>query len=370
MDRTLVLKLLEPALQQDKRILLSQLNNLLPVDMDPEELDGIFLMLDEEGVEVVDDATLLKEARPAVKVELTQKADPDPLPLDKEEEDLATNQRWYHAQIAKIPLLTETEEQKLGTLALAGDAKAAEALVQGNLRLVVSIAKRYMKSGVNMMDLIQAGNEGLMEASTRYDPRKGRFAGFAKWWIRQAIVRAISAAWHTVRIPKNLSRECHRVLAARDEFKRTSGRAPSAKEVAKITGYQLEHVEFLDSLIAAPMSLDAPIPGTDGMVLENTIADEKAASGIKESVRKSAREVLEEMISHLDHIQSRVLALRFGLGDEIAKPVEEVAKLTGLTKEKVRQTEKQALRKLRTVSRELEVDGALRDYFLADEDEA
>jgi len=363
MEKSSIIKLLEPAMAQGNKILLSQLNNLLPVDMSPEELDEIFLLLDGEGVEVVDDATLLKEARPGVKVELTQKVDPDPLPPDKEEEDLATNQRWYHAQIAKIPLLTEEEEVRLGTLALGGDAKAADTIVQSNLRLVVSIAKRYAKSGVNMMDLIQAGNEGLMDASTRYDPAKGRFAGFAKWWIRQAIVRVISASWHTVRIPKNLSRECHRVLGARDEFKLKVGRAPSAKEVAKITGFPLEHVEFLDSLIAAPMSLDAPIPGTDGMVLENTIADEKAAQGITESVRRSAREVLEEVFAHLDVTQRRVLALRFGLNEETPRTVEEIATMTGLTKEKVRQVEKQALRKMRSLSEELDVEDALRDHI-------
>jgi RNA polymerase primary sigma factor len=369
MERELVLKLLEPALAQGRKILLSQLNRLLPVDMSAEELDGIFFMLDDEGIQIVDDALLLKEAKPTVRVDLTQKADDEPQAPDKDDEELASNQRWYHREISKIPLLTESEEVRLGELARAGDAKAAETIVQSNLRLVVSIAKKYAKSGVNMMDLIQAGNEGLMDASTRYDPAKGRFASFAKWWIRQAIVRAISASWHTVRIPKNLSRECGRVLAARDEFKRKQGRAPSAKEVGHITGFPLEHVEFLDSLIAAPVSLDAPIPGADGLVLENTIADQNAAQGIKESVRRSAREVLDDVLGHLEETQRRVLALRFGLSDQIAKPVEEVAKLTGLTRDKVRAIEKQALRKLRAVSKELNVEVALREH-IEDEEEA
>jgi RNA polymerase primary sigma factor len=370
MDRTSLLQLIEPLLLEGKQILLSQLNRLLPVDLSADELDTIFLTLDEEGIGIVDDAVVLKQAMPSVKAELTQKTTPDPLPPEREEQELATNQRWYQREITKIPRLTEEEERHLGELALSGNTKAADTLVQANLRLVVSVAKRYVKSGVNLMDLIQAGNEGLIEASNRFDPSKGaRFASFARWWIRQAIVRAISASWQAIRIPKNLSRECHRVVQARDVLKRKNGRQPSAKEVAEATGFPLEHVEFLDSLIQIPLSLDAPIAGMDGVVLESTIADEKAAEPLQESVRQSVREVLSEVFEKLDLTQRRILALRFGIDDQNAKSVEEVAKMTGMSRDKVRQIERQAIRKLRTIAQELKLEPFLRSHMPQFDDE-
>jgi RNA polymerase primary sigma factor len=363
MDRESVLNLIRSAVVEDNQILLSQLNNLLPVDLSADELDTVFLVLDEEGISIVDDAVVLKAALPQVKVELTRKADQKPFPKDPEEEELVSNQRWYRREITKIPRLSEDEERELGRLASGGDPKAAEALVQANLRLVVSVAKKYANSGVNLMDLIQAGNEGLMEAATRFDPARGdRFSSFARWWIRQSIVKAISASWHTIRIPKNLSRECHRVVAARDTLKRNLGRSPSAREVAELTKFSLEHVEFLDSLIQVPVSLDAPIPGMDGVVMENTIADERAPEPMQESVRQSVKSVLEEILSRLDLVDRRVVSLRYGLADQAARTVEEVARLTGLEREKVRQIEKRAIRKIRALSKELDLEPLLMSH--------
>jgi len=368
MDRESVLNLIRSALLEGDQILLSQLNSLLPVDLSADDLDTIFLTLDEEGISVVDDAVVLKTTLPQVKVELTKKAALKPFPKDPEEEELVSNQRWYRREITKIPRLSQDEERELGQRAVQGDPKAAEALVQANLRLVVSVAKKYGNSGVNLMDLIQAGNEGLIEASVRFDPSKGEsFASFSRWWIRQSIVKAISASWHTIRIPKNLSRECHRVVAARDTLKRSLGRSPSAREVADLTGFSMEHVEFLDSLIQVPVSLDAPIPGMDGVVMENTIADERAREPSLESVRQSVKSVLEEILARLDLVDRRVVSLRYGLGDQAARTVEEVARLTGLDREKVRQIEKRALRKIRSLSKELNLDPLLQSGPTGDE---
>ncbi|MBI4859854.1 MAG: sigma-70 family RNA polymerase sigma factor [Candidatus Riflebacteria bacterium] len=361
MDRESLLNLVGRALLEDRQILLSQLNTMLPLDLGADDLEYVFTVLDEEGISIVDDQVVLKKVRPEVRVELTDEPEAEPPPLAPEDEELTSNQRWYRREITKIPRLSPKEEVDLGRLAHTGDPKAAATLVQANLRLVVSMAKRYVHSGVNLMDLIQAGNEGLMEASTRYDPRKGeRFGSFAKWWIRQAIVRAISASWHSIRIPKALSRECQRVIQARDVLKRRFGRSPSAREVAEFTEFPLEHVEFLDSLIQVPTSLDAPIPGMDGVVLENIIPDEKAQEPMQESVRQTVKRILKEVFDRLDLVERRVVALRYGLDDKIEKSVDEVARLTGMNREKVRQIERHAIGKLRTLSRDMKLDGVLR----------
>lgn len=347
---------LRPAVSARGQILLSQLNDLLPVEMDPDELDQVFLLLDEEGIEVVDD----KNAPPApaapspevlVEDEEAAPEPPSPEQVEQEEVTLRSNLRWYKNEIAKIPRLTPEEEMTMAQRAREGDPKAIETMVSANLRLVVSLAKNYAKSGVNVMDLIQVGNEGLMEAARRFDPNRGaRFASFATWWIRQPIVKHIAANWSSMRVPTKIAKEWRRLAAVKHALHDRFGRSPTTQEVADEMKVPRDHIEFLDSLGVSPLSLDAQAEGKEGLTLEDVIPDENTLAPDMETVRKQVQDRIEAALKQLTETEETVLRLRFGLFDGGNKPLEEVARLTGMGRDEVRQIEQRALNRLRQIS--------------------
>ena len=383
--QTLYDQLIHPVVGTGKEILLTQLNDVLPVDVDPDDLDSVFQILDAAGIQVIDDEKINKKKVSKKKVSKGKFEDPsggdqgqcdlprNPLGLEvpssspsdpdphtstnsegteaEQEENLESTLQWYKERIWAVPRLTEAEEQVVGERAHAGDEKSRQTLIETNLRLVLHLARRYEKSGSLLMDLVQAGNEGLMEAVRRYNPKKhGRFASFAEWWIKRPIVRHIASNWSIMRVPEKLSKETNRVKNVKRKLKSKLARDPSVSEIAEETGLTREHVEYVISLTHAPMSFHAEVDGKEGIALEDTLPDENAPSPSMESVRQSVREMIDGAIKELDATHQRVLHLRYGLDDDVSRTVDEVAKLTGRDRSEVSRIESEALQLLRSSS--------------------
>ena len=266
----------------------------------------------------------------------------------------------YLKEIGQVPLLSAEEEQMLARAARAGDADARRRLSEANLRLVVSVAKRYAGRGLPFLDLIQEGNLGLMKAAEKFEPDRGfKFSTYATWWIRQSITRAIADQGRTIRIPVHLVEHINRVRKTAGELLRKNGREPTAEEIAVRLEMEPDRVRELLQLAQEPVSLEAPVGEEEDAHLEDFIQDEDAGVPVDEAGRQLLRRELLHVLKSLTPREERVITLRFGLEDGRSRTLEELGREFNVTRERVRQIEAKALRKLRHPSRAKR----LRDYL-------
>ena len=327
-------------------------------DMSPDEMDDMYQRFSDEGVEIVDDVAAAGDA-----------ADDDG--PDKEEEveiDLSVPEgislddpvRMYLKEIGHVPLLTAEEEVALAQRMEAGDEEARHRLEEANLRLVVSIAKRYVGRGMLFLDLIQEGNLGLLKAVEKFDYSKGyKFSTYATWWIRQAITRAIADQARTIRIPVHMVETINKLVRISRQLLQELGRDPRPEEIAKEMGISVARVHEIMKSAQEPVSLETPIGEEEDSHLGDFIEDEAAPAPAEAASFMLLREQLEEVLETLTDREKNVLRLRFGLEDGRSRTLEEVGQSFGVTRERIRQIEAKALRKLRHPSR----SKVLRDFL-------
>ena len=274
--------------------------------------------------------------------------EPEALPEDVENAKLDDPVRMYLKEIGRIKLLTPEEEQEIAKKMAEGDEDARKRMSEANLRLVVSIAKRYVGRGMQLLDLIQEGNLGLMKAVEKFDYTKGyKFSTYATWWIRQSITRAIADQARTIRIPVHMVETINRVLRTSHSMVQKLGREPTTKEIADELHIEESKVEEVLKIAQEPVSLETPIGEEEDSHLGDFIQDDEASQPSEEASYTLLREQLEEVLSTLTPREEQVLRMRFGLTDGKPHTLEEVGKEFDVTRERIRQIESKALRKLR-----------------------
>jgi len=336
------------------------IDSLEEINLDAEQIEEVYQGLENMGIEVVGDKDdLLLE-----KDELDDDIDGD---IDKEDleevdikEDLSVPKginvddpvRMYLKEIGKIPLLTGDEEIELAKRMQEGDEEAKKQLAEANLRLVVSIAKRYVGRGMLFLDLIQEGNLGLMKAVEKFDYKKGfKFSTYATWWIRQAITRAIADQARTIRIPVHMVETINKLVRVQRQLVQELGRDPSPEEIGKEMGMEVERVREIMKIAQEPVSLETPIGEEEDSHLGDFIPDDEVLAPAEAATFTMLREQLIDVLDTLTPREQKVLRLRFGLDDGRARTLEEVGKEFEVTRERIRQIEAKALRKLRHPSR-------------------
>lgn len=333
------------------------------IALEPEEIDEIYQKLEDSGIEIMGD----KEDEDALLlVDDSEDNDPDDdIDVDKEIEESKKKEiavpkgvnvddpvRMYLKEIGKIPLLTADEEVELAKRMEAGDETAKKKLAEANLRLVVSIAKRYVGRGMLFLDLIQEGNLGLMKAVEKFEYKKGfKFSTYATWWIRQAITRAIADQARTIRIPVHMVETINKLVRVQRQLVQELGRDPTPEEVGKEMSLDVERVREIMKIAQEPVSLETPIGEEEDSHLGDFIPDEDVLAPADAATFTMLREQLIEVLDTLTPREQKVLRLRFGLDDGRARTLEEVGKEFDVTRERIRQIEAKALRKLRHPSR-------------------
>ncbi len=319
-----------------------------------EMLDFLYEKLLEAGVEVFD----VNSEKEAEKVAHFEEIDLSKIKLDKAVSSDPV--RMYLREIGKHDLLKAEEEVSLAKKAEKGDVKAAEILARANLRLVVSIAKRYMGRGLQFLDLIQEGNIGLMRAVEKFDWRRGfKFSTYATWWIRQAITRAIADQAKTIRIPVHMVETINKYKKIERELEQKFERPPTPEEIAKIMEIEPEKAYEIIKISQATTSLEIPVGKEEDTRLKEFIPDDTTLSPFESASRELLKDHIEDVLGTLNARERKVLELRFGLRDGRSRTLEEVGKEFGVTRERIRQIEAKALRKLRHPSR----SKRLRDYL-------
>lgn len=334
-------------------------------ELTPEKLDRIYDFLDKKHVDVLkmsnDD-----DMDPDL---FTEDEDPDPEDeIDMEHIDLSVPEgvsvddpvRMYLKEIGKVPLLSPDEEIELAKKIELGDEAAKKKLAEANLRLVVSIAKRYVGRGMQLLDLIQEGNLGLIKAVEKFDYRKGyKFSTYATWWIRQAITRAIADQARTIRIPVHMVETINRLVRTQRQLVQKLGREATPEELAKELDMPVDRVREIMKISQDPVSLETPIGEEEDSHLGDFIQDDNVPVPADAAAFTLLKEQLEEVLGTLTEREQKVLTLRFGLEDGRARTLEEVGREFNVTRERIRQIEAKALRKLRHPSRSRK----LKDYL-------
>ena len=319
-------------------------------DMSPDEMDDMYQRFTDEGVDIVDEASAADEPAPEEPAEKEEEVEIDlSIPEGVSLDDPV---RMYLKEIGHVPLLTAEEEVELAQLMEAGDEEARHRLEEANLRLVVSIAKRYVGRGMLFLDLIQEGNLGLLKAVEKFDYSKGyKFSTYATWWIRQAITRAIADQARTIRIPVHMVETINKLVRISRQLLQELGRDPRPEEIAKEMGISVARVHEIMKIAQEPVSLETPIGEEEDSHLGDFIEDEAAPAPAEAASFMLLREQLEEVLETLTDREKNVLRLRFGLEDGRSRTLEEVGQSFGVTRERIRQIEAKALRKLRHPSR-------------------
>ncbi|MBR4262225.1 MAG: RNA polymerase sigma factor RpoD [Bacilli bacterium] len=316
------------------------------LDVDSDTLDDLYNALVDNNIEVIsetaDNDNTTDDPEDLVVEDLTMSKDikiNDPV-------------RMYLKEIGRINLLTTDEEFEYAKLAVEGDENAKKILAESNLRLVVSIAKRYVGRGMLFLDLIQEGNIGLMKAVDKFDPTKGyKFSTYATWWIRQAITRAIADQARTIRVPVHMVETINKLARVQRQLTQELNREPTEEELAKKLGITVDKVREVYKISQDPVSLDTPIGEEDDSHLGDFIKDERTMSPEEYATVEMLKEELASVLSTLTDREEKVLRLRFGLDDGQCRTLEEVGQIFGVTRERIRQIEAKALRKLRHPSR-------------------
>ena len=322
-------------------------------DYDVARLDELYAALEARGVQLAEEETEI----PALDENQIGKLEHE---LSAEGVALDDPVKTYLKEIGRVPLLTAQQEADLARAAQAGDEDARRRLSEANLRLVVSVAKRYAGRGLPFLDLIQEGNLGLMKAAEKFEPDRGfKFSTYATWWIRQSITRAIADQGRTIRIPVHLVESINRVKKTAGELLRKNGREATAEELAVRLDMEPDRIRELLQLAQDPISLETPVGEEEDAHLEDFIQDEEAGIPADEAGRQLLRRELLGVLKSLTPREERVITLRFGLEDGRARTLEELGREFNVTRERVRQIEAKALRKLRHPSRAKR----LRDYL-------
>jgi len=402
MDKTKLMKKLDEltalAAAHDKRLEMTQVLDCFADEaVTPEEMEDVYARLEKRGVQILaeegtdtseDEGLLLEEdgddsedtvselinSKYRWNREDSETDDEDFSPSadnDEEDEENSHEQllegvastdpiREYLKEIGSIPLLTQEQEQELAKRKALGDLHAGQKLVEANLRLVVSIAKRYVGRGMLFLDLIQEGNLGLIKAVEKFDYQKGfKFSTYATWWIRQAITRAIADQARTIRIPVHMVETINKLIRVSRQLLQELGREPTPEEIAAELDMPVDRVREILKISQEPVSLETPIGEEEDSHLGDFIQDDNVPVPAEAAAQTLLKEQLDEVLSTLTEREQKVLRLRFGMSDGRARTLEEVGKEFDVTRERIRQIEAKALRKLRHPSRSRK----LRDYL-------
>ncbi|MEG0874211.1 MAG: RNA polymerase sigma factor RpoD [Clostridiales bacterium] len=337
---------------------------LSELDLSPEQMDDIYVQFSQAGIDVIDESADLDtidapenldviEEVVVEEVAAAEIAVPEGVFVDDPV-------KMYLKEIGRVPLLSAEEEVSLAKRMEEGDDYAKKRLAESNLRLVVSIAKRYVGRGMLFLDLIQEGNLGLIKAVEKFDYRRGyKFSTYATWWIRQAITRAIADQARTIRIPVHMVETINKLHRVNRQLLQDLGREPAPEEIAKEMDISVERVREIQKIAQEPVSLETPIGEEDDSHLGDFIEDEDAPAPAEMASFVLLKEQLEDVLDTLQPRERKVLQLRFGLDDGRSRTLEEVGQEFGVTRERIRQIEAKALRKLRHPSRSKK----LRDYL-------
>ncbi len=340
------------------------MDRLMELEMDPDQLDHVLETLEAYGVSVVNELSEAQSETPEEQADQAAAADD----AAAESLDLSVPEgisiddpvRMYLKEIGKVPLLTAEEEIEIAKRLEEGDESAKQKLAEANLRLVVSIAKRYVGRGMLFLDLIQEGNLGLIKAVEKFDYRKGfKFSTYATWWIRQAITRAIADQARTIRIPVHMVETINKLIRVSRQLLQEYGREPTPEEIAKEMGISESKVREIIKIAQEPVSLETPIGEEEDSHLGDFIPDDDAPAPAEAASFTLMKEQLMDVLDTLTPREEKVLRLRFGLDDGHQRTLEEVGKEFNVTRERIRQIEAKALRKLRHPSRSKK----LRDYL-------
>ncbi len=335
------------------------------LDADEQTTEQMYDALEAAGIEIdVDDVLEIigkaDDLEPTSE-QLSQEEEKEMVDTEAISEGLALTDpvRMYLKEIGRVALLTQEEEQALAQRIEQGDEEAKNQMIEANLRLVVAVAKRYVGRGMHFLDLIQEGNMGLLKAVEKFDYRKGyKFSTYATWWIRQSITRAIADQARTIRIPVHMVETINKVARASHQLVQDLGREPNALEIADYLDLPLSKVEEIMKLSQEPISLETPVGEEDDSHLGDFIQDNEVSEPMEAAAANSLREQLEKALSMLTEREAKVLRLRFGFEDGKTHTLEEVGKEFNVTRERVRQIESKALRRLRHPSK----SKALRDF--------
>ena len=361
---TIMNELVELGKKKENVLELSEIEKVFAdqgMELDDDKTEKVFEYLENKGIvamvpesDTEDDIILDVEDEPTEEeLENIEMAVPDGVSI----EDPV---RMYLKEIGKVPLLTAEEEKELAMKMEAGDMEAKKRLAEANLRLVVSIAKRYVGRGMLFLDLIQEGNLGLIKAVEKFDYRKGyKFSTYATWWIRQAITRAIADQARTIRIPVHMVETINKLIRVQRQLLQELGREPYPEEIAEKMGLPVERVREIQKISQEPVSLETPIGEEEDSHLGDFIQDDNVPVPAEAAAFTLLKEQLVEVLGTLTEREQKVLCLRFGLEDGRARTLEEVGKEFDVTRERIRQIEAKALRKLRHPGRSRK----LKDYL-------
>lgn len=361
------LKELEALAKTKKNILeLQEVESFLKdMELSPEMMEKVYDYLEQKEIDVLQTGNTLEEVEEDddIDIDLSEEEEIDLEKIDLSvPEGISTEDpvRMYLKEIGKVPLLTSDEEVELARRMADGDEEAKKRLTEANLRLVVSIAKRYVGRGMQFLDLIQEGNLGLIKAVEKFDYEKGfKFSTYATWWIRQAITRALADQARTIRIPVHMVETINKVSRTSRQLLQKLGREPQPEEIAKEMKMPVERVREIMKISQEPVSLETPIGEEDDSHLGDFIQDDHVMVPVDAATQTLLREQLVEAMDTLTDREQKVLRLRFGLDDGRARTLEEVGKEFDVTRERIRQIEAKALRKLRHPSRSRK----LKDYL-------
>ena len=340
-----------------------EINNVLviPFSLDVEGIENLLQRIQDAGISITDN-----EGNPSARV-LSVEEEPE---LNDEDLIGSTSAkvndpvRMYLKEIGVVPLLTNEEEKELALAVEAGDVEAKQRLAEANLRLVVSIAKRYVGRGMQFLDLIQEGNMGLMKAVDKFDYSKGfKFSTYATWWIRQAITRAIADQARTIRIPVHMVETINKLVREQRNLLQELGQDPTPEQIAERMDMTPDKVREILKIAQEPVSLETPIGEEDDSHLGDFIEDEVIENPVDYTTRIVLREQLDEVLDTLTDREENVLRLRFGLDDGKMRTLEDVGKVFNVTRERIRQIEAKALRKLRQPSRSKPLRDFIEDQY-------
>ena len=319
------------------------------LDLDDADLEALHALL--EGCEI----ELVEEVDPATMVSMNVQRAPDTrarrkTPLDLKPDMTTDALQLFFKDIGKARLLTGAEEVSLAKRIEGGDLAAKQKMVESNLRLVVSIAKKYRNHGLPFLDLIQEGSIGLVRAVEKFDYRKGfRFSTYATWWIRQAVARALADTGRTIRIPVHIVEQVNKIARAERSLVGSLGRDPSAEEIADLVGITPEKVEAIKHSSRAPISLEKPIGDEEGAEFGQLIADDQSESPYDLAVLAITKTALYDALDGLNYRERRIIELRYGLDGQHPSTLDDIGRRFNVTRERIRQIEKHALNKLQTL---------------------
>ena len=315
-------------------------------ETDVEELHGLF---EDRGIELVE------EIDPATAASLTigratEQRTPGKAPLDLRPEGTTDGLQLFLKGIGKGRLLSAEEEVDLAKRIWRGDLDAKQKMVESNLRLVVSIAKNYRNQGLPFLDLIQEGTIGLIRGAEKFDYRKGfKFSTYATWWIRQAVARALADKARTIRIPVHIVEKLNQIGRAERKLVTELGREPTAEEIAEVTGIEPDEIASIKRSAQAPISLEKPVGDDEQSEFGQLIPDEQAESPYERAAEILTNEALREALESLSYRERRVLELRYGLGDQHPRTLDEIGRTFNVTRERIRQIENHSLKKLQNL---------------------